>query len=120
MVSYPGITPGVVPQKLATDAQGNYFVVGFLTTPSGRPQIHVDKTDPHGNALGSISFGGSNIGAGVTDAIGGVAVDPQGNLVIVGTTTSPDFPKVAPLTPSAQNGGAFVTKIDSQLKNIVF
>jgi hypothetical protein len=51
MVSYPGIAPGV----FVTDAAGNYFIVSSATTPSGAPRIQVDKTDPNGSALASIT-----------------------------------------------------------------
>jgi uncharacterized protein (TIGR03437 family) len=120
IASYPGIAQGVFPQMFVADAAGNYFIVSRATTPSGLSQIHVDKTDSHGSALGSIEFGGSNIGIGLTDYIGGAAVDPQGNLVIAGSTSSPDFPQVSPLITNTQGHSAFVTKIDSQLKNILF
>ena len=121
MVGYPNISPGVYPQILITDAQGDFFFIGQITAASGASRIHVDKTDPNGKALGNIEFGGSNIGIGSTDSAGGAALDPQGNLVIVGSTSSPDFPQVAALPSNTQgNGGAFVTKIDAQLKNILF
>ena len=120
MISYPAITPEVFPQTFVTDAQGNFFILGYSTTPSGVPRIHVDKTDSQGNGLGSIEFGGSNIGIGVRDYIAGAAVDPQGNVLIAGSTSSPDFPQVAPLITNTQGNSAFVTKIDSQLKTILF
>jgi uncharacterized protein (TIGR03437 family) len=120
MVGYPRISPGVFPQSLVADAQGNYFIIGYARTASGLPQIHVDKTGANGSALGSIEFGGSNLGIGLGDLVSGAAIDSQGNLVIVGSTSSPDFPQVAPLNTDAKAGGAFVTKIDSQLNNILF
>jgi hypothetical protein len=50
-------------------------------------KIHVTKTDGLGNVLASFEFGGSRI-----DTPKGAAVNGSGNLVIVGTTTSTDFP----------------------------
>src|SRR4029077_11182698 len=103
------------PQALAADSAGNLFVVSNVTEPSGRGQIRVFKTDPQGKTLASMDFGGSQ-----DDGISGAAVDPQGNLVIVGATSSPDFPLVLPLISNAPQPAAFITKIDSQLKSILF
>ena len=68
-----------------------------------------------------MDFGGSNFSVD-GDQIAGAAVDSKGNLIIVGSTSSADFPLVSPLI--ADNGtapwGAFITKIDPQLKTILF
>jgi uncharacterized protein (TIGR03437 family) len=102
---------------LAVDASGNFFVVGTVTEPSGRPQIRAIKTDPQGNEIASFDFGGSSFE--FPDAPMGAAVDPQGNLVIVGNTNSQDFPLVGPPISKA-TGGVFIVKLDSQLTKIVF
>jgi uncharacterized protein (TIGR03437 family) len=99
---------------LAVDASGNFFVVATVVEPSGSPQIRAIKTDPQGNEIASFDFG-----SGSGDTPSGAAVDPQGNLVIVGTTYSPNFPLVSPLT-STTSGGGFVVKLDSQLTKIIF
>ncbi len=99
---------------LAVDASGNFFIVGTVVEPSGSPQIRAIKTDPQGNLIASFDFG-----SGAGDTPSGAAVDPQGNLVIVGTTYSPNFPLVSPLT-STTSGGAFVVKLDAQLTKIIF
>jgi uncharacterized protein (TIGR03437 family) len=72
----------------------------------------VIKTDSSGNVLATYDFGGSGI-----DTPNAAAVDPQGNLVIVGTTQSPNFPLVSPLQTS---GSIFITKIGAQLQNILY
>lgn len=100
---------------LAADGTGNLFAVGLVTEASGLPQIRVIKTDPNGNPLASLDFGGS-----LQDTIAAAATDAQGNLVIVGSTQSPDFPLVAPLKLQARTPAAFVVKIDAQLQHIVF
>ena len=74
---------------LAVDASGNLFVVATVEEPSGQEQIHAIKTDGQGNQLASFDFGSA------TDAPAGAAVDPQGNLVIVGTTNARAFPVVS-------------------------
>ena len=103
---------------LAADSTGNLFVVSTIIKPWGRPQIHVGKTDPAGNVLESFDFGGS--GLYLADTVSGASADAQGNLVIVGTAYSADFPLVRPVLAVPQNQGAFVVKIDSQLQHILF
>jgi uncharacterized protein (TIGR03437 family) len=100
---------------LAADGTGNLFAVGLVTEASGLPQIRVIKTDPNGNPLASLDFGGS-----LQDTVAAAATDAQGNLVIIGSTQSPDFPLVAPLKLQARTPAAFVVKIDAQLQHIVF
>ena len=102
---------------LAVDASGNFFIVGTVTEPSGRRQIRAIKTDSQGNLLASYDFGGSSYL--FPDVASGAAVDPQGNLVIVGTTSSQDFPLAGPPISKA-GGGAFIVKLDSQLTKILF
>jgi hypothetical protein len=116
----PDIPSQSTPQTFVSDASGNLFVIGYIVTASGRPQIHIDKTDPHGNIFARFEFGGSENGVGLTDSVAGAAIDPQGNLVIAGTTASADFPLVSPLITSTANYAAFITKIDPLLQNILF
>lgn len=104
-------------QLLTVDGAGDLFVVSKVVEPWGRPQIRATKTDPAGNVLASLDFGGSNLQ--VLDTVSGAAVDIQGNLVIVGSTYSEDFPLVRPLF-SVTAQAAFVVKIDAQLKHILF
>lgn len=127
-IRFGDIPPGARPVTAAADAAGNLFIVSNTTTPSGVPQIHVDKVDPNGSPLGAIDFGGTYQAQDFVpglffaqDSIVGAAVDPSGNLAIAGTTFASDFPLVSPLFTTIGIGGSgFVTKIDSQLKNIVF
>jgi hypothetical protein len=105
------------PELLAADSAGNLFVVSTIVKPWGRRQIRVTETDPAGNVLASFEFGGSGLFR--PDTVSGAAVDALGNLVIVGSTYSADFPLVHPLFSSTAQT-AFVTKIDSQLRHILF
>jgi uncharacterized protein (TIGR03437 family) len=104
-----------VARLMTADASGNLFIVAKVVEPSGRSQIRAIKTDPEGNELTSFDFGGSSV-----DLPSGVAVDPQGNLVIVGSTPSGDFPLVSPLISTTTTHAAFVVKLDSQLSRILF
>jgi uncharacterized protein (TIGR03437 family) len=99
---------------LAADGAGNLFTVSAFQDESGQPQIRVIKTDPNGAPLAVFSF----LGQGPAQA----ATDAQGNLVLVGSVTTPlaNFTLVNPLFPSQNNGGAYVVKMDSQLKGILF
>ncbi len=99
---------------LATDSGGDSFVVFGVTEPSGRPQIRVIKSDPQGNQLASFDFGGQ------TTIVSGATTDAQGNLFVVGTTSTADFPPITPPPAAPPPSAAFVTKIDAQLKGIVF
>ncbi len=114
-VRYLDLPADAQAQTLAADSAGNLFIVSNVTEPSGKPQIRVLKTDSQGRTLASMDFGGSAGGM-----VAGAAVDPQGNVVIAGTTTSTDFPLVAPLISNVTRAAGFVVKFDSQLKNILF
>jgi len=103
---------------IATDASGDIFIVANVAESSGRPQIRAIKTDPLGNPLASFDFGGSS--ETFPDLPSGAAVDPQGNLVIVGTTASTDFPLVSPVFPATSTQAGFVVKLDAQLSKILF
>jgi hypothetical protein len=116
----PNIPSQSEPQTFVSDASGNLFIISYIVTASGRPQIHIDKTDPHGNIIARFDFGGSDNGIGLTDSVAGAVIDPQGNLVIVGTTSSADFPLLSPLITSTANYAAFITKIDPLLQKILF
>jgi hypothetical protein len=127
-VRFADIPSSATPARVAADAAGNLFIVSNVTTPAGIPQIHIDKVDANGNLLASIEFGGTNASPGFVsslffshDSIAGAAVDPSGNLVIGGSTFASDFPLVSPLFTSIGLGGSgFITKLDSQLKSIIF
>ena len=96
---------------LAADNTGNLFVVSAAGVIKGS-SLHVAKTDNAGNLLATFDFGGSG-----TDIPNAAATDPDGNLVIAGVAVSPDFPLVSPLQTT---GSGFVTKLDSQLRRIVY
>ena len=102
---------------MAVDASGDLFIVATVTEPSGITQNRATKTDPQGNIIASFDFGGTNT---PPDVPSGAAVDPLGNLVIVGTTYSPDFPLVSPLISTTKEPSGFVVKLNSQLSGILF
>lgn len=99
---------------VAADAAGDLFVVSTFQDQSGHSQIRAIKTDPNGAQMAVFNFPGQGPAQAVIDA--------QGNLVLVGSVTVPlaGFPLVNPLFPSVNNGGAYVVKLDSQLRTILF
>jgi hypothetical protein len=100
-------------QLLVLDQAGNMFTVSAKSENGfPAPKIHIVKIDASGNVLATLEFGGSSI-----DVANAAAIDPQGNLVIAGSTTSTDFPLIAPIQSS---GGAFVTRVDAQLRNLLY
>jgi uncharacterized protein (TIGR03437 family) len=100
-------------ELLASDSSGNLFVISQVTEPSGHPAIRATKTDPQGNTLASLDFAGGP--ALMPDTPAGAAVDSQGNLVIVGTTISANFPAAGLSGPPK----TFVVKIDSALETVL-
>jgi uncharacterized protein (TIGR03437 family) len=108
----PDLNPNDSGRLLAADSSGNLFVVSASTKTSAIVNIHVVKTDPAGNVIAAFDFGGSGV-----DTPSAAAVDPQGNLIVAGSTYSTDFPLVSPLRTT---GIGFATKIDAQLGKILF
>ncbi len=106
---------------LGTDAQGNTYIAGStksLNFPAknaaqnhsaspGSYDVFVTKLDPSGNIVYSTYFGGS-----ADDIARAVAVDPAGDIYVVGTTASMDFPTTpnswSPSMPLGPNPGPLV------------
>ena len=106
---------------LVADQSGNLFTVSEAQTSipnslaySENPtyNIRITKTDASGNVLGTFAFGGS-----LQDTPYAAAIDPQGNIVIVGSTTSTDFPLI---TPFQATGAGFVVKVNAQLTKLLY
>jgi hypothetical protein len=76
---------------LTTDSAGNTFVTGRRNIgPNAFQQlsdVFVTKLDPDGNILFTSTFGGK-----AADSAAGIALDLSGNIWIVGSTTSSNFP----------------------------
>ena len=85
---------------IATDANGNTYITGSRIIEPNAPSpngvgvtdVFVSKLDPSGNLTLLGTFSGKGI-----DRANGIAVDPAGNIYVVGDTTSTDFPLHHPL-----------------------
>ncbi|MFI5078493.1 MAG: SBBP repeat-containing protein, partial [Vicinamibacteria bacterium] len=86
--------------SVAVDAAGNVYVAGTTSSPAfpgatGSPggiDLFVTKLDARGSSvLFSTYIGGSGV-----DEARGMTIDSVGNVYVVGSTTSPNFPTVSP------------------------
>ncbi|HEX9961219.1 MAG TPA: SBBP repeat-containing protein, partial [Pyrinomonadaceae bacterium] len=137
--SYLGGTVFDEGRAIAVDAGGNAYIVGtaasrdFPTTagtikPVMLPRedapnsywydAFVTKVNPTGTAIVySTYFGGRN----GNETGSGVAVDAQGNALISGSTMSPDFPLVNPLSSTYNNIDMnFAAKLNSTGSAIIY
>jgi uncharacterized protein (TIGR03437 family) len=117
-------------QGLAVDSTGAAFVSGFTWSidfpvknaiqprMTGRPDAFLAKLSPAGDRfLFATYLGGRGI-----EYSAGLALDSSGNPILVGTTTSDDFPVVNPLQPALGSGAetGFITKISSAGDKILY
>ena len=114
------------PFAITTDSAGNIYVAGYTQSPdyplvspylgvcAGCPNPgnnigYISKLDPTGHTLlYSTYFGGSTGETEVDD----IAIDPAGNVVATGYTSSSGFP-LAGKFPSSSSAGAYVFSLDA-------
>jgi hypothetical protein len=113
-------------RTVALDAQNNIYVAGDTFSSSlvdmnlvdrGGQDIVVTKLSPDAKQV----LGIFSIGSTTTDRVGGMAVTPQGEVVLLVETSSANFPVKNALhtTPTASNPGVLL-KIDAALNTVVF
>ena len=97
-------------RDLAVDTHGNAIIVGETQSPNFPSSVSsTNKGNENGfltflNPTGtqfthSITLGGEKL-----DAIEGVAIGKDNNMILTGLTNSPDFPTVSPLQPQFIGG----------------
>lgn len=110
-------------RAIAVDTGGNAYVCGASGSQSFPTTVNAFQ--PHNaslfddafvtkiNAAGSALVYSTYLGGDNSDDCAGIAIDATGSAYISGTTSSPDFPTLAPLQ-AALNGGfadAFITRL---------
>ena len=102
---------------LVPDRSGNYYVVGGAGRQYSDTDISVTKIGPTGRVISTFRFGGSAV-----DTPKAAALDAAGNMVIVGSTTSEDFPLSNALVTKTLTGApaAFITKVNPANGIILF
>ncbi len=114
-------------RAVALDAQGNIYLGGdsFSSTVLGRSlsnrggqDILVAKLSPDGGRL----LGLFSIGSASTDRLGGMAVTPGGEVVLLVETDNPNFPTVNALraSPADTYNSGVVLKINAALDGLIF
>lgn len=121
----------------AIDRQGHVLVAGFTESPDFPVAAALQPDRARGNDAfvtklersgGGVVFS-TYLGGGGDDGAHDVAVDAAGNIYVVGSTCSVDFPVVRPVqaglaiddvTPGARNCDAFVTKLNPEGGEILF
>lgn len=86
-------------------------------SPDPPGNVFVVKYDPGGNSVAFAFLGGSGL-----DRAGGVAVGPEGDVFVAGTTGSPDFPTTVLAHQRSRRGpeDAFVARLSSDLSTLEF
>ncbi len=108
-------TPTLASGSMAVDASGNVYLASTVAASASSPvHVQVQKLDANGNVLFTVNVGGSG-----NDTVQSLQLDPSGNIVIAGFTSSTDFPIVSnnvvqPTAPGLANGGpcGFIAKLD--------
>ena len=97
-------TPPAAPGSIQVDLTGIEPLALF-----GERDATLARLSPDGSRL----FYGTYLGGSTVDQARGVAVDPLGDVVITGSTSSDDFPTTPGAYDTTYNGGGdiFVTKL---------
>jgi RHS repeat-associated protein len=105
---------------IAVDGAGNTYLTGSTTSSnfptlnpfqphlSGTQNVFVARLNPAGTALVYSTY----LGGVGSDQGNGIAVDPAGNAVVVGSTTSMNFPTTTGALQTS-SGGGFVAKLNA-------
>ena len=125
-ILYTTLFDGVTLSSIAVDNSGNAILAGSATRSTmstlnayqpairGASDAFVAKFDPSGVIIFATFLGGS-----ASDQATGVAVNPDGDIYVVGTTLSSDFPTTPSAYPASSHAG-FLTKLSADGSRLVF
>ena len=109
---------------IAVDSEGNAYVVGTTSStdfptvnplqpgPGGLSDAFVAQLNPTGSALVYSTY----LAGSSSDSGNGIAVGPEGNAYVTGSTSSTDFPIASFQEEKAGLSDAFVAKITAEQK----
>lgn len=126
--TYLGGSAGDVGSDIAIDGSGNAYVTGF-TASADFPIVNafqpglqgtdafITKVNPAGTGLVYSTF----LGGASSEFGSGIALDLRGNVYILGSTLSADFPTVNPVQPAlAGSQDAFVAALDAAGSGLIY
>ncbi len=97
---------------LVPGPQGHLYVIG-----AAHSNVSITKLDPSHRIVATFEFGG-----GGQDQPLAATLDPQGNLLIAGQTTSPDFPLRNPLfsQTAPRSPAGFLARVDPNTGQLLY
>jgi uncharacterized repeat protein (TIGR01451 family) len=115
--------------SIAVDGNGNVFISGTTSSPDfpvvSAPQpvaggvfgsdAFVSKLNPSGSAISYSTY----LGGSATEQGNGIAVDASGEVYVIGTTQSINFPTVNSLQPFGGSTDVFVAKLGASADLVV-
>jgi hypothetical protein len=113
---------------IAVDSTGAAYVTGTTTSPNF-PTRSAEQTNLAGprnafifklNPMGDILVFSTFLGGSGADTANGIAIDASGNSYIVGDTTSLNFPANGYQTSNHGSQDAFVAKLSSSGRQLIF
>jgi hypothetical protein len=112
------------PVAYQTLADGRHHVdAQFLVSPDGTIRFSIGRYDPrHTLVIDPVFVFSTYLGGTGTDQAAGVTADANGNILVIGTTSSTDFPAAKPFQSSlgSNNQSVFVTKFDPSGKTLIY
>ncbi|MBL8003725.1 MAG: SBBP repeat-containing protein [Candidatus Kapabacteria bacterium] len=129
--TFVGGSDSDVLSKIAVNSQGSIFACGMSRSanfPLGFSPAQFLKGNGNDGVVISLSptasslFGGTFLGGNNEDKITNLSISSTNEIVVVGTTSSPNFPLQQPMYPT-YNGGlsdAFITRYNQNLSSVLF
>lgn len=129
--TFVGGSDSDVLSKIAVNSQGSIFACGMSRStnfPLGSSPAQFVKGNSNDGVIVSLSptafslFGGTFLGGNNEDKITNLSISSNNDIVVVGTTSSTNFPLQQPMYPT-YNGGlsdAFITRYNQNLSSVLF